>query len=345
MGLGKALKKRRDKIGNSLKQAAAQANAMLDEAAGLKQPNKTSTTPTSAQTQPTTNPTPSFLDKINMAASNFQKGMETMQQYDYQVETSKADNGTTTTTVTTKDKATGKVVSRQVHVQEADGTVRVTSSGTATSAMLTTSEQQKLPPEVPTDGSQVEYTMQTTKDKSMIVDCLVKDGPQAGTKLRYRVINDGQDYELIQKHVPIASQRGGIAVAILVVLVSIVLLPYPNKPQVLLEWDTSVRNALCMPVPPYSKLPLSLVRYRAAAPWWVWPDTLKAGAFARLCSGRSRVSVEWEPITKQLSLFQETRKKKTYSNVKSAQWTPSEWTLEFANGKKVSQPAYWRQPE
>ena len=89
----------------------------------------------------------SFLDRLNIAANNIQHyadgsgggggsgggtgvATDVMEQYDHQVDTTTdPDTGSTTTTVITKDKETGEVISRNVHVQEKDGTIRFTTTG------------------------------------------------------------------------------------------------------------------------------------------------------------------------------------------------------------------------
>ena len=246
MGFGKVLKKQRKKVVKRLSNVfkAGEKKALQQATAN----NNEGTDDTETPQQTTSGQRLSFIDRLNLAANNIQYyatadgsvggasggvATDVMEQYDHQVDTSTDPNtGSTTTTVITKDKATGEVISRNVHVQEKDGTIRFTTTGGK--VMTSPSPFMVLPPSesgsgssssssnqsplsillsAPGDKATIEYTLRNMKNQDSgsgvpaTVECKVLDGPKVGTLIVYEVkespiIQGEQLYEVVKLYEP-----------------------------------------------------------------------------------------------------------------------------------------------
>ncbi len=319
MGFGKAWKKKREKLAKSLNQAAKRANDLLDEAAG--------TGPHAKDTQEGAKQ-PSFLDKLNLAANNMQQAALQMQQYDYEVETSKdeATGQVTTTKVTMRDKKTGEIVSKHSQIQERDGTIRVTSTGKSSAIMM--NNQGNLPPNFPKDCN-IEYTMHKgPHDEYAVVECKVKDGPEAGKTLEYKV-REGTGGDMT--YVLVRESQSTRKMSVLVVLLGGALLAVAMSTSTLL-------NVLCMPVVPW--VPLSSSERLYEAPWWV-PLAAKAAVFEALCGDRPRASVTYESGQLSIRHVDEQKILQKKNGVKEAILSPGQVTVTLKGDKTVILDASW----
>lgn len=310
MGLRNAWKKKRAALAKNLEDAAKRANDFLDEAAGTK---------------PLADGQPSFLDKLNLAASNMQQAALQMQQYDYEVET-KDEDGRKISKVTMRHKTTGEIVSNHSQIQEQDGTIRVSSTGKASNMMIM--NQGDLPPNFPKENSSIEYKMVKKPDDDFaVVKCTVKDGPQAGKTLEYKAQEGSEGnmtYVLVRET---QSTRKMSFLAIIGILFAVAM-------SMSAVWD-----GLCMPVAPW--LPLSYSERSYEAPWWV-PPSAKPDVFGLLCGDRPRTVVTYEKG--QLSIRQADKPQTTLhkkSGVQQAILSPSRVTMTTSGQKTVVLQAPW----
>ena len=319
MGFGKAWKKKREKLAKSLNKAAQRANDLLDEAAG--------TGPHAKDTQEGAKQ-PSFLDKLNLAAGNMQQAALQMQQYDYEVETSKdeATGQVTTTKVTMRDKKTAEIVSRHSQIQERDGTIRVSSTGKSNAIMM--KNQGNLPPNFPKDST-IEYTMHKGPlDQYAVVECKVKDGPEAGKTLEYKV-REGPGGAM--SYVLVRETQSTRKTSVLVVLLVGVLFAIAMSSSVVL-------NGLCMPVVPW--VPLSSSERSYEAPWWA-PLAAKPAVFEALCGDRPRASVTYERGQLLIRQVHDQKILQKKSGVEQAILSPEQVTLTVKGDKTVILEAPW----
>lgn len=304
-----------------------------------------------------------LLEHSNVAANNMAQGMAAIAQHDYQVETVNDEKtGATITKVTTTKKQTGEIVSKQVLTKDKDGKTHIQASGTSSagspfgfgSGQMSGSTEQSLPPELPTTG-EIDYTMESMVDGEYKVICKVKDGPEAGKVIEYKVRNNGQaekgpTYEVVRIRNPKSRQRwilGGFF-TILVVCAAIVLV----------EVKGVLLDGLCMPVVPHWSLPIEYAQVETyEAPWWSPGSGTKARAFSLICDGRQRTSLSWIREEKQnvfvVKVLQDQETKEgemkttektllTKKGLRSAVATATDISVTTTSGKTTTLSAPWR---